>query len=149
MIPNLRLDLSSWYSGKIEQNWRTTGFAYFKSLKALSGLMTKNRWFCWMIISIKELHSTGSYTHPYFHHSLLTCCFVFFFGFQISWILFSSAFISCRVELPIADHYSDLPWSWHVTYRKFKTLEKTHFVSNVIMFQETLEYVKPINFCYI
>jgi hypothetical protein len=50
MILNLRLDLSSRYSGKKEQNQRTTGSAYFKSLKALSGFMTKNRWFCWKVI---------------------------------------------------------------------------------------------------
>jgi hypothetical protein len=50
MILSLRLDLSSRYSGKKEQNRRTTGSAYLKSLKAMSGFMTKNRWFCWMVI---------------------------------------------------------------------------------------------------
>jgi hypothetical protein len=50
MILNFRLDLSSRYSWEKEQNPRTTGSAYFKSLKALSGFMTKNRWFCWMVI---------------------------------------------------------------------------------------------------
>ncbi len=33
-------------------------------------------------------------------------------------------------------------------HKKLKTLVKAYFVSKVIMFQETLEYVNAINICY-
>jgi len=86
--------------------------------------------------------------HPYFHHSLLIFCSVFFFGFQLSWILFSSAFISCKVELPWS-----LLW-WFAMKLACNILKTQNPIENTVWFQpiyvsRNLGVCKSYNICYI